>query len=103
VRPNRKEEKQDCIEMLKMFDNRSEEWGDAMKDFKQAQTQLQRFMDQLSHILAVNDDGDPDRKRSADEEVTEDFVESLRNSKHQATPPLHQPSQEMTQGPFYQH
>jgi hypothetical protein len=42
-------------------------------------------MDQLSHILALNDDGDPDRKQNADEEVTEDFVESLRNPKCQAT------------------
>jgi hypothetical protein len=56
--------------MLKLVDNHSKEWDDAMKDYKQAQTQVQRFMDQLSHILALNDDGGPGRKRSANEEVT---------------------------------
>jgi hypothetical protein len=60
-------EKQDCIEMLKMFDKQSQEWDEAMRDYKQAQTQVQRFMDQLTDISAQNDDGDPGRKRSADE------------------------------------
>jgi hypothetical protein len=73
-----------------------------MEDFKQAQTQVQRCMGQLFHILALNDDGDPDRKRSASEEVTEDFVESLINWKSQATSSLHQLSQEMTQGLYSQ-
>jgi hypothetical protein len=87
-------EKQDSIEMLKMFDQHSEEWDDAMIDLKKAQLQIRNLMDQLSHIAALNDDGNPDRKRSADEEVTEEFVESLRPTKCPAAiPPLHQPSQ----------
>jgi hypothetical protein len=90
-------EKQDCIELLKIFEAKSVEWNTAMDDFNEARTQVKFYTDKLSHIAEENDD----RKRSAAEEVTYEFAESLRNSKRPAIPPLHQPSGEETQATQY--
>jgi hypothetical protein len=96
-------EKQDCIEMLKMLDNHSEEWDTAMEEYKVAKSEVRSFMTQLSHLATLNDG-----KRSADEEITDNFVESLRQGRPAipatpAMPSLHQPTQDtITEGPFSQ-
>jgi hypothetical protein len=66
-------EEQDCIEMLTMLDNHSEEWDAAMEEYKVAKSEVRSFMTQLSHLATLNDG-----KRSANEEITDNFVESLR-------------------------
>jgi hypothetical protein len=78
------QEKQGCIELLKTFDKNAEEWDEAREDFKKAKSGV----DQLAGLVATLNDG----KRTADEEITDDFVNSLR--KRPAVATLHQPTQE---------
>jgi hypothetical protein len=81
------QEKQGCIELLKTFDKSAEEWDEAREDFKEAKSEFRKFMDQLAGLATLNDG-----KRTADEEITDDFVNSLR--KRPAVVTLHQPTQE---------
>ena len=83
-------EKKDAIEMLKIFDKDTEEWKEAMEDLKKASSQVRELMAEMSKISALHGDN-VGHKRSAEEEITEDFVESLRKRLALAT--LHQPSQ----------
>ena len=83
-------EKKDSIEMLKIFEKDTEEWNEAMEDLKKASLQVRELMAEMSKISALHGD-DVGRKRSAEEEIAEDFVESLRKRPALAT--LHQPSQ----------
>jgi hypothetical protein len=79
------QEKKDCIELLKLFDKHTEEWDEAMDYYKKAKSEVRKFMDQLSSLATLNDG-----ERTTGEEITDDFVESLRNRPAMAT--LHQPS-----------
>ena len=83
-------EKKDAIEMLKIFDKDTEEWKEAMEDLKKASSQVRELMAEMSKISALHGDN-VRHKRSAEEEITEDFVESFRKRPALAT--LHQPSQ----------
>jgi hypothetical protein len=44
-----------------------------MEEYKVAKSEVRSYMTQLSHLATLNDG-----KRSADEEITDNFVESLR-------------------------
>jgi myosin heavy subunit len=71
------QEKQGCIELLKIFDKNTEEWDEAREDFKKAKSEVRKFMDQLAGLATLNNG-----KRTADEEITDEVAT------------LHQPIQE---------
>ena len=78
------------IEILKIFDKETKEWKEAMEDLRKALSQVRELMAKISKISALHGE-DAGRKQSAEEEITEDFVESLRKRPVLAT--LNQPSQ----------